>query len=158
MSFGWRFSPVLLALCLSCAGCVAAQAREGPAAAVPSLIVGQWLRFEDLGQPGCEGDAICLDILVDARIAHARTLSGPEIPPFLTVRLWIHSDPEPGSYVIMAVRRSPPGAKWTGKVIHLVRPAGETCLSMETLREIGIEMPAGRRRGGKWVCLPVRME
>jgi hypothetical protein len=101
---------------------------------------------------------LCLNVVVDARIAQARTLSGPEVPSPLTVRLWIHADPLPGLPVVMAVRMNKAGAGWTGSLVHIALPGRQACVDPERLAALEVEMPSGRRTRDGQLCFPVPMD
>jgi hypothetical protein len=135
------------------AGCAPAAERPASSSQPSSLVVGDLLRAETVGEAGCDPDQICLNVIVDARIGAARTLSGPKVRSPLTVRMEIHAEPAKGSRLMMLVGPPSPNGFRTGRWLRVARPGQEVCLEMDILQRNAIPKPASARLDGDRFCV-----
>jgi hypothetical protein len=109
-----------------------------------SLVIGWWKRESIVGWP-CPKEAICLDPIMDVRIADTRTLSGPKVPRNLLVRVTAHGPPAPDYQTILVVSRSRAAHGWQGFLLAGARPGEEVCIDMAWVKKSEAPLPREAR-------------
>jgi len=135
---------------------LAAGATPAPTSPLPTIVLAEWLEYRSLGEPPrCGGpDLLCTDSLVEARMAVARRVSGPQVPRSLTVRFVAGGEmARSGRLALLVVRnRFVNGGPWLGFYLTSSAEGDEVCAPAEEFRAFEVVPPAGGRPLDQMIC------
>jgi hypothetical protein len=130
-----------------------------PASPPPSIVIAEWVSYQNLGEPpGCSGEnLLCTDALVEAHMRVAATPAGPPVPRLLTIRFVAGGEmARSGRLVLLVVRnRFRRNGPWLGFYLWPSDDGAEACAPAEKFRVFEVIPPAGGRFADGSICYRV---